>query len=77
MGVQGRWEAGKVGWARAWVCPPSATQMLSGHLPTWVRAPAGAWGCRKGVLGECMDKSRQSCMGHLRQPCMLGLGMSS
>lgn len=55
----------------------SATQMFSGLLPTWVLTLAGIWGSRKGMLGECMGKSGKCCMGHLRQPCMMGLGASS
>lgn len=56
-------EAGKAAGPEPGFVPPSATQMLSGRLPTWVLAPAGAWGCKKGVPGECADSSGQCCVG--------------
>ena len=57
-GVVGE-EAGKAGWPEPGFVSPSATQMLSGHLPTWVWAPTQGEGCREGVLGECVDRARQ------------------
>lgn len=53
VGVWWEWRLARQAGPEPGFGPPCASQMLSGHLPTWVLTPALAWGCRKGVPGEC------------------------